>query len=250
MIEIRKKLAFYELYCIAVVAMVVNHFSLAFMPDADWPKLISRSLAMVWLVPVGYNAGFPLTKRIWYCAFALIAADMLLGFAPFPLSFATTFILVRLCIQPVMEFALKSRAHFFFVNVVALALSVPADLVCDYGTQAFLLASAGWTLRNRDETTPVIDVRLHFALVTLAYLVLQQRIFHFNSAEVAFLVVSCALMAWLLFHLRGLLREDLRRRPTDTIAKMCHFIGHHTMEIYVVHLIIISMIMKYVFTYG
>ncbi len=250
MIEIRKKLAFYELYCIAVIAMVFGHFSLAFLPDADWPKLISRSLAMVWLVPIGYNAGFPLTKRIWYCAFALIAADILLGFDPFPLSFATTFILVRLCIQPVMEFALKSRAHFFFVNVLALALSVPAERLCDYGTQAFLLASAGWTLRNRGEAAPVIDVRAHFALVTIAYIVLQQRIFHFNGPAVVYLIVSCALMSWLLFHLRDLLREDLRRRPADILAKTCQFIGHNTMEIYVVHLIILSLAVKYVFTYG
>ena len=233
------RIASYELYALAVAAFLIDHVGLYLYDDNLWFRVF-RMFALVWFIPTGYNAGRKSDLWMWQAALLLAVVGTITGIGPLPLSAVATIILIRMVIDPLAEIAVRDKFRFWVVNAALVALIPVTDAVTEYGTMAAIIALAGWLLKNRDRAAAVVDVRFYFAYVTVLYLGFCATIFPFNPAQWAVVIVSTVGTAVLMFRFRDMLLESIRRKNPDIVARACRFIGHNTLQIYTIQLLILQ----------
>lgn len=233
------RMASYELYALAVAAFLIDHVGLYLYDDNLWFRVF-RMFALVWFIPTGYNAGRK--SDVWmYQSVALLAAvAAAIGFDVFPLSAVATIIVIRFIIDPLAEIAVRDKFRFWVINAALVALIPATDKLFEYGSMAAIIALAGWLLKNRDRAAKVVDVRIYFAFVTVLYLGFVATVFPFNPAQWAVVIVTTVGTGFLMFHFRDLLLESVRRKKPDLIARAARFIGHNTLQIYVLQLLLLQ----------
>ena len=168
-----------------------------------------------------------------------MGADVLLGVEIMPLSAIATIIATSIFIDPVMEIAMRSRANFIVAMGILTVLILPSVQVMEYGTAGMMIAAVGWLIRHKglyDEK--VVDLRTFAYYTVTCYLILTQYTFHFNSTQFMTVMFSTVVTMELLFGYKQMILEDLRRKPVDWVSKACRWIGHKSLGIYVVHLVI------------
>ncbi len=233
------RIASYELYAAAVAAFLIDHVGLYLYDDNLWFRVF-RMFALVWFIPTGYNAGRKSDMWMWQAAIGLAVVGAITGIGPLPLSAVATIIFIRMVIDPLAEIAVRDKFRFWVINAALVALIPVTDAVTEYGTMAALIALAGWLLKNRDRAAAVVDIRFYFAFVTVLYLGLCVTVFPFNPAQWTVVIVTTVATAYMMYHFRDLLLESIRRKNPDPVARACRFIGHNTLQIYVIQLLILQ----------
>src|SRR5262249_38967725 len=118
----------------------------------------------------------------------------------------------------------------------------------EYGTLAVMIATGGWLVRHRDRMpNDIVNVPLYFVFMTANYLAYSQYTFGFNAAQLAFVVITTSITAWLLYDFPNMIKEDLarKRRPEDIVRKFTRLVARYTLEIYVLHLAVFDLMMFY-----
>ncbi len=235
------KLAAHELFAIAIVAMLIDHVGYCFGVSMWWR--VFRMFALVWFIPLGYIPRRP-TANIYAGAAMLAAADQLLGFRTFPLDVLFTIIAIKWLIEPLMTFATRNRKNFWLVMLALLVAYPLTNKLCEYGTLALLLAMAGWIMRNEAEIPPgVVNIRIYMAAVTALFIIAEQVTFHFSALQLAFVAVTTGLTAAAMLNLRQMILNDLSRKERDPITDFCQFLGHKTIDIYVVTWLLLKVLL-------
>jgi hypothetical protein len=235
------RMASHELYGLAALGFLVDHLGLYLYDDNLWLR-VTRMFALVWFVPIGYNAGRKADLWMWQAAIGLAVVSTITGIGPLPLQAISTIVLLRLVIDPLAEVATRDKFRFWVVNAALVALIPVTDAVVEYGTMAGLFALAGWLLKNPDRAAPIVDIRLYFGLVTALYLLFCATIFPFTALQWVFVIVTTCWTSYMMFHFRDMLLESIRRKNPDIVARACRFIGHNTLQIYTLQLLILQAI--------
>ncbi len=239
----KKNLTAYDLFAFTVVIMIWGHIAYYLIPDENIFRVPDRIMVPVFLISVGYNTGRGFNN------FLLIGAIILTGMnwiilGEVYVDILGTFIIVRALINPVMEFALKSKAAFWGTYVALILLFPLTDPYVEYGTLAVLMAMAGWVNRNRCEVSETITKPSTFFLcVYIAFLACTQFNFNLSMSELFITGIGSALIFYILYDFKMLLLNSIRRRPKDIIEKFCSFLGHKSLEIYVIHMVIFQIIL-------
>lgn len=243
------KLTAYELFAIAIIAMLVDHVGLYFGADNLWLRVF-RMFALIWFLPIGYNSGRGVGVWLWTGMLILVAANWQIGMNLLPISALGTIIAIKLTINPLMEYALRSKTVFWLVNLGLLALYPVSDMLTEYGTLALLIAMAGWLLRNKGKLPPgIVDVKEYFVLVTVIYIFEMQVGFHFSPPQFIFMAVTTAMTAVVMFNFKQLILNSLSRKKRDPIEAICRFIGHKTLEIYVGFYLVLKGLLLFALTH-
>jgi hypothetical protein len=243
--RIESALTPYDLFAIAVVYMVFAHFAESFV-DKLWLRTGDRILVPVFLISVGYNVG---RKIEWRILTGAVVVSFLRWFMfyhwlkPIPpgaYSVLVTIVACRLVIEPLMGFALKSRMHFWGVNLALAALAYYTnEHVALYGTLGLMMAMAGWMARSREEIPKnIVRVEDYFVLVFCFYIAFNQWYFHFSALQLGLITAGTALVFRLLYDMRRLLRNSLQRKPKDAVGRIVRFVGANSLEIYTFHMIL------------
>jgi hypothetical protein len=241
------RMASYELYALAVVAFFIDHGGEYFFGDNLWLRSL-RLFALIWFFPLGYNSAWRSRPKVWIGLIALTGLDTLIFVHVLPISALGTLLLMRYLVDPVMAFALRSRAHFWGVQAALALLIWPSSELVEYGTMALLIANAGWLVRHKDRLPKgIVDLPSYFVFMTAVFLAFTQMNFEFSPAQLAFVTASCAATSWLLYNFTDLIREDLRRRKhrADIVERAARFIANNTLEIYVAHLAVFKLMILY-----
>jgi len=222
-----------KFYALGVAVFILDHIGLYFFTDNPWSRVL-RLFAPAWFFPCGYNASWKSHWRVWAGAGVLIACDVLTGASALPLSALATIIFTRLLIMPLMEQAMKSRAHFWGLTL-ALSLLLPlSGKAMEYGTLGLLFAMFGWLVRHRgiyDEK--IVNAKVFAGYVTLLYLAYTQYSLGFSAAQLAVAAVLVVAILWPLWHFKAMVMEELKRGAKQTAIR---WVAHHSLEIYVAHL--------------
>ena len=243
--RIKYRMASYELCALAVLAFIIDHVGFNFYTEDLWFRVF-RLFALVWFFPAGYNSAWRSNWRVWVGIAVLTIMDAAIYTSYWPVCAVATLVAARFLVDPVMEFALKSRARFWGVQAVLALLILPSAEALEYGTLALLIANAGWLARHRNRMPQgIVSVPHYFVFVTALYIAFSQLTFGFNAAQLAFVVVSTAATAWLMYHFDALIREDLRRKKEkdDIIRKTCRFLARRSLEFYVGHLVLFKLML-------
>ncbi|MBI1214708.1 MAG: hypothetical protein GC185_02690 [Alphaproteobacteria bacterium] len=237
----------YEFYGLAVIAMFIDHVGWLFYPEVLWLRVL-RALVFMWFLPLGYNAGKPPSARLWWGAIVLAVMQQAAAGNPFPLTVMATIALVRLLLPPFMEFTTRDR-FLFWGGQAALALAIPAtNQITQYGTLALMVAAAGWVLRESEAPRAAAEgskryvptVPVYFTFVYAVFNAEQQWIFRFDAPQLIFVLVTTAAALALMTRLRRMILNDLSRRSKDIVSRAAQFVGHNTLEIYVLHLLVLE----------
>ena len=244
----------YDLFAICVTYMVFGHLA-ENLVDKTWLRTGDRILVPIFLISVGYNVG---RKVDWKLATLAVLVSFMRWFmihhwlrplAPGAFSVLVTIVATRLMIEPLMRFALKSRFHFWGVNIVLAALAPYTNShVAAYGTLGVLLAMAGWMARSRDEVpAKVVNVGWYFVALFCYYVAFNMSLVGFSALQLGLVIAGGALVFRLLYDMRRLLRTSLRRKQTDLVGRVCRFVGSNSLEIYALHMFVYYAIYYYAF---
>lgn len=253
--RIEASLTPYDLFAIAVVYMVFAHFSENIF-SMHWLRTGDRILVPIFLISIGYNVGRKVDWKLIGCA-AVVSGMRWFMFERWmpqlPLgafSVLVTIVATRLVIEPLMQFALRSRMHFWGVNIALLALSPwTGEHISAYGTLGIMMAMAGWLARCRHEIPKnIVNADEYFMLVFCCHVALNQLSFGFSALQLACIVLGGGFVFRLLYDMRRLLQTSLRRKPRDSISKICRFVGGNSLEIYTLHMIAYYALYYYAFS--
>lgn len=221
----------------AVIIMVIDHIGFYFFPDDLWWRAIGRIGFPVWFFLVGHASGRDLPPKLIWCVIILTLANFFAGMPVFALNALVTIALIRVLIDPVMDFALKSEKHLWLMSAGLLVLTVPTSMVADYGTMALITAMFGYLVRHKERVNDdaLIMRFMIFALVT--FVVLQQLIFGFSTQQFIFVAVGTAAVRMWLYYFKAETYPKLTTLATPPGKLFMRFCGSRTLEIYVVHLL-------------
>ncbi len=247
----------YDLFAAGVIAMGLGRLDKTFGFDCLALELPLRILLPVFMIPVGYNVGRRVDWRIIFCTASIIFTRWLLfnhWYQPhlgnFPMTFLVMIVIARLVIEPLMAFALSSKARFWITNIVIAAL-VPAlnHTFVEYGTLGLLMAMVHWLTRNREQVPKdIVDVREYFYILLLYYLAINQTIYQFTAVPFLIMALGAAGVFRLCYNLRALLMNSLRRKPVDAIGKICRFTGANSLELFTLFVLVSYVLFYYTLT--
>lgn len=225
--------------------MVVSHVFYYFMPDIPWTRIPDRISVPVFLVLIGYNAGQKLPKTIYIGALAIWLMNIV-TFDNYFVNFLGTIILVRFIIDPMASAIIKNKASFWGVNLVLVVLYPITNAFFDYGSLAIIMALAGWLNKNGSLAKEVVKPYEYFIFATFTYLICMKLAFGFGSIEIIIIATGLSLIMYLLYNMKTLLMNSIRNKPVDAIGRFCKFLGHKSLEIYIVHILLFQGIIFYI----
>jgi peptidoglycan/LPS O-acetylase OafA/YrhL len=234
----------------AIIMVAVDHFGYFFIDDADWWSVFGRMAAPVFFFLMGYAQSRTIPFRWIWLGVALTLLDSWNNnwtwMAP---NILLSLALIRLARPQVKTLMLRYGWVAFVLIAGALYTMLPiAANIADFGAEGWLWALFGLCQRmyvdRAQVSIPNVGLlRLLACLVAaVVYVWQEQLVFWFSQAQLATVILSvCVLSVSLCLFRRG----PSRIQPPEPIAGVLHFIGWHTLEIYVIQLAGSELIIKF-----
>jgi peptidoglycan/LPS O-acetylase OafA/YrhL len=248
----------------AIILVAIGHFGYFFLRDPDWWSTFGRMAAPVFFFLMGYaqsrrvpfrwiwlGVGLTLLDS-WNNGWAWMAPNILLGMA-----------LIRITRPHAKTLILRHGWVAFTVLVCVLIamLQLAADIV-DYGAEGWLWALFGLCQRiyvdskatvkvDTAAQSPAIPTPPKIGLMRLlacfvaavVYVWQEQEVFFFSQIQLAVVIIGVGIVSLGLCLFK---RGPSRVQPPEPIARTLHFIGWHTLEIYVIQLAGSELLIKFV----
>jgi len=215
----------------AVLLMIADHVGEYLYPDCLWLRVVGRFAAPIWLFLIGYAATRERAPRLWVGCALLVAGNFMAGMPLLPLNILGTIIIARSVIDRLMA----RPGHIWLITAALFALAWPTALAFEYGSLALILAMTGYILRHRPEKAPAF-----FTVAALIYIISQVVYFGFDAAQGGVLTLGMipCMIALARFAPRTYPTLTTRLpRPALGVLRLC---GRRTLEIYVVHLLLLK----------
>lgn len=242
------RLTSYDLLkAMAVIIMIVDHVGYYVFIDEPWFRAIGRIGFPIWFFLVGYARSRDFSVSLFVGAAILVVGNIVCGLSIFPLNALVTIVLIRLLLDPIMSFALRGLVPMLLTVIIVTGLIVPSFSLSEYGTLGFLLAMFGYIVRHKPILPGLHEdadgVARGFALYCLILFLLVQQFF-FMFAQLPLVVMMCGTTAviWALLNFRPIEYSGLSRSLPSPAVLATRFMGSNTMEIYVVHLLVLKII--------
>lgn len=239
-----KDLTSYDLLkSFAVITMVIDHIGMYLFPEQNEWRIIGRMSMPVWLFLIGYARSRDLSNLLWIGGFILVLSDFIVGEAIFNVNILFTILLARLLLDTIMEVFFKSRESMFWITFALIILVLPSAMLFDYGTHAFLFAMFGYLVRHQTELSLHNRYILAFmAVAVIAHSLFQKMMFGFSDVEAAFCATGVFLICLYMTNFKLKLYPVLTSRLPIFATGFVKLMGRHSLEIYVIHLIILKAI--------
>ena len=235
----------------AVVTMVVDHIGFYLFPHVIELRIIGRLSSPCWMFLAGFSKSLETGKSIFIGCFLLILANCLMGTYLLPLNILALIIGTRLFLKYMGPVLFRRKEFVFYCCLVMAIVALPSYYLIEYSTFGVMIAFAGYIARHRGETAfgPLAE-KLFLAFVLGFFVLGQIAIFMFSPVYVAAL---CAMMAILGICLYRFVPEEYQRATTrlpSPILWVLQFCGRYSLEIYVVHVIILWGVSIYLGTHS
>ena len=235
----------------AVIMMLIDHIGYYFFPGELWFRTLGRIGGVpVWFFLVGYAIGREIPSKLIIGAGALIVAKFAFFQQVFALNVLVPIMIIRLILDSLMKFILKSP-YIFGLSIIMFTLGFwPTNAIMDYGTLGLLFAIVGYFVRHRErliETTFLTKgyMNIYFVYAFVAFCILQNAIFGFSNAQFFVLAVLAAVIMIILINIRPMTFPKIQGFAKHALQ----FGGRRTLEIYVGHLLIFKLLLFLILTW-
>ena len=243
--NVRRTLTAYQLFALTVVAMIIGHIAYYFLPDISWLRVHDRILAPVFLISVGYNSGYKLSKTLIGGALFTTWLYYVI-FGNFYITILGTIVIVRYIIEPLAQKMMANKEIFWITTLLLVLLYPFTNRFLDYGTLALILALAGWLTKNGQAIeNKIIKPKYYMILAYLVYVPSIQMAFNFSPLQLIIFALGTSLIFYILYNMKTLLLNSIRNKPTDIISHTCKYVGKKSLEIYLLHIILLQLLYYY-----
>jgi hypothetical protein len=215
--------------------MIIDHTGYYFFPDDLWWRAIGRLSAPVWLFLIGFARSRDLSPRLWAGAGILILASFACGDGIFPVNILVTILLIRIFIDRIAVYMLSEKQRMIAVAVLLFAAAIPTGIFMDYGSIGLIVALYGYLVRQRTEGRPVKAERIFAAYACFSYFFFAFIAYGFAPAQSQFVMFGETLLFTLLYYFRPMVFTP---HAPVVFPDILRFVGRHTLEIYVIHLLL------------
>lgn len=229
----QRNLTAYDLFGLTVVVMLLGHF-VVFLCNNEyiWLRVPDRILLPVFLISAGFNSAKKPSKTLWFAAVGTTLLCLYL-FGAFRLMAPAIILLSQIFIEPLMSFLIVSRIRLWIASAFLFLTCYHAQILFDYGTLGFLFVMAGWISVNKGIIPKnVVKPWQFFVFTYLVYSIFVSYEMRFDLLQTVVFQVGLALVMFLLLDFRTLLLNSIKRKPKDFIEKICFYLGHKSMLIY------------------
>lgn len=229
----------------AVIIMIIDHIGYYFYPDDLWWRAVGRIGFPIWFFLVGYARGRDLPVKLLIGAGVLTLANFLSGMAIFPLNALVTIALIRITIDPVMKWLMRSKSALWEGSAVLFVLVLPTHIFTEYGTQALITAIFGYMVRHREEINDEKLITHYMIFALLTFIALQFVMFGFSPLQMAVMALGTVAVRTLLYFFSLKTYPALTEHIPSVACTLLQFCGRRTLEIYIVHLLIFKALAVY-----
>ncbi len=240
-----KELTSYDLLkTLAVILMIIDHVGFFFFPEEMWFRTLGRLCLPIWFFLIGYARSDEVPKIFWIggaivAVFSLIAGQFLL-----PLNILFTMAIMRKYRNSTMQCAVSSSQALRGMFFLLFLLSFPSALLFEYGTLGMLIALVGFIARRKEAVYEKIDRKYILMYVVAAflmtYIMMGVQMPYLTGAQALVLTLGYALLGVILWRFKPLVFSDSRKYMAGSFIAMFRFMGRWSLEIYVVHLVILK----------
>jgi hypothetical protein len=226
--------------------MLCDHIGAFFFPEQTWWRVIGRMGFPAWFFLAGYSRGREISQTLWIGAAMVIFGNFVFGQYMFPANALVSFICIRLFIAHFYKHIFARLEFLLYATVICLILSIPTNFIFEYGTLVFLLAMFGYAVRNKDTLNINKEITFVFSFVVMMSVVAIQIItFRFNQAQSIACLVEMAVIGIILYNFKSCEYLTLTEKIPSAVTKAIQWGGRYTLEIYVIHLLIIKAYLLY-----
>lgn len=237
----------------AVICMIIDHLGFYFFPDAPWLRVIGRlGGAPIWFFLVGYSSSRSIPSSWMIGALILAMLSFFLFGQVFSFNVLVTLILLRLLIDPVMAFVMKSRYLFWLSAVLLTFFYIPTNMISEYGTLAIMCGVFGYITKNRKKIERFTfftktDYTIFMGVLIVVNTVMQSSVFGFSLIQTTVLAVA---LAGITVSLSKLKVENIPQITGKAQMSFLQFCGRKSLEIYVGHLAVFKIVFWTLFLMG
>jgi TraX protein len=246
-----KELTSYDfLKAAAVILMVIDHAGFYLYDDETWMRVIGRLCVPIWFFLIGYARTAEIPRIIWVGAVLVSASCVISGIYILPLNILFSIIIARLLREEMARHALYNAETLRGMYLILVLAYLPTSILFEYGTLGFLFVVMGFMARNWEDVTQRIAKRyliLYVAMSFAAYWVFQGAIApEISAAQILFLTAGLFLVALILMRFRSVTFPKLTG-GIGPFAAIVRILGRWTLEIYVLHIIVLRAAAAYLF---
>lgn len=242
--HLSKDLTTYDLLkTFAVILMIVDHVGYYFYDENDWFRLLGRLCVPVWFFLIGYARSRDLGPRMWVGAVILVISSVVAGMGALPVNILGTMIIIRLVIDPVMKRSLQAPNAIWQISTIMILLTFPTSYMFEYGTLAVIMAMFGWLVRNQHEIPGGERLTQQYFFFSMAvFTLLQIMFFEFSGNQIPFFGAGVLAVMCILMFFRPITFAGTGQGIAGVLLTPFRLMGRYTLEIYVVHLILLKAI--------
>ncbi len=239
-----KELTSYDLLkSLAVILMICDHVGFFFFPEEMWFRTLGRLCLPIWFFLIGYARGSEVPKIFWIGGGVVAVSSFIAGPYILPLNILFTLAIMRKGRDYIARGALSSPQALRGMFFIMLLLSFPSAVFFEYGTLAVLIMLVGFIARRRDSVLERIEHK-HIIMYVVAsffvtYIIVGVQMPFMTGAQTWVLTLGYVLLGFVLWRFKPLVFTDARKYMAGSFIKMFQFMGRWTLEIYVVHLVIL-----------
>jgi len=220
--------------------MIIDHVGWLLFPQIEWFRVFGRMCVPLWFFLIGYVNTRDIPVRWLVAGIILMISNIIIGLPPLPLSVLFTMAAIRLVIDPLWGWLMRKPIYYWWVVLLLIFASYATDLFIEYGTMGLLMAMAGYAVRHRETVDghlgEGISVRL-MVVVLASFGILETLQFGFSMLGA--LVLAGGLVG-VYFALQQFTYKVYPNTADHNSAPLVRFMGRYTLEIYVIHLLILK----------
>lgn len=230
---------------VAIILMIVDHTGHYFFPDESWFRIFGRMCVPIWFFLIGYARTRDISKLALIGAVLVALGNIVAGETLFPLSILVTLMIGRYFIDVWMRPARIGGEALAGLYFILLFLSFPTSIVIEYGTIGFLFTVFGGMCRYRQDCPQVREsgydrqVQLFACASFAGFIVIQSaHMTYLSGAQFFTLLGGMVVVGVILARFYSAEMENMTVVIPKFITRSIQFTGRHTLEIYVVHLLL------------
>lgn len=228
----------------AMVFMFIDHTGFYFYPEELWFRVWGRFSAPIWFFLIGYADTRTVQLGIWVGAIIISATWALSGQFLFPLNILFSLAFTRLMLNGIMLRALKDKQSLWGMLLLLFFLALPSMIFMEYGTLGIMFAMTGFLVRHKNAVTwPRWNIVAFMTASAILLASIQLLLLPVLSVAQFFtLMAGMASLCIALYLFRPMTFPKLTRF-SGPLAPVIRLLGRRTLEIYVLHLVVLAGLM-------